>query len=31
VALEKGVACAVHGNAIAGMGADFRDFDNDRL
>jgi hypothetical protein len=31
VALEKGVAYAVHGNAIAGMGADFRDFDDDGL
>ena len=29
VALEKGVAYAFHGNAIAGMGADFRDFDDD--
>ena len=31
VALERGVAYAVHGNAIAGMGADFRDFDDDGL
>jgi len=31
VALEKGVAYAAHGNAIAGMGADFRDFDDDGL
>src|SRR5271155_5158862 len=31
VALEKGVAYDVHGNAIAGMGADFRDFDDDGL
>jgi hypothetical protein len=29
VALEKGVAYAAHGNAVAGMGADFRDFDDD--
>ena len=31
VALEKGVAYDVHGNAIAGMGVDFRDFDDDGL
>jgi hypothetical protein len=31
VAIEKGVAYAFHGNAIAGMGADFRDFDDDGL
>ena len=31
VALQKGVAYAFHGNAIAGMGADFRDFDDDGL
>jgi hypothetical protein len=31
VALERGVAYASHGNAIAGMGADFRDFDDDGL
>jgi enediyne biosynthesis protein E4 len=31
VALEKGVAFAANGNAVAGMGADFRDFDNDGL
>ena len=31
VALEKGVAYAAQGNAIAGMGADFRDFDDDGL
>jgi len=31
VALETGVAYDVHGNAIAGMGADFRDFDDDGL
>ena len=29
VALEAGVAYAFHGNAVAGMGADFRDFDDD--
>jgi enediyne biosynthesis protein E4 len=29
VALEKGVAYAAHGNAIAGMGVDFRDLDDD--
>ena len=29
VALQTGVAYAFHGNAIAGMGADFRDFDDD--
>jgi hypothetical protein len=31
VASEKGVAYAADGNAIAGMGADFRDFDDDGL
>jgi hypothetical protein len=31
VALQRGVAYAFHGNAIAGMGADFRDFDDDGL
>jgi hypothetical protein len=31
VALEKGVAYAAHGNAIAGMGAEFRDFDDDGM
>ena len=29
VGLQSGVALADHGNAIAGMGADFRDYDND--
>ena len=29
VALEAGVAYAAHGKAVAGMGADFRDFDDD--
>ncbi len=29
VALETGVAYAFHGSAVAGMGADFRDFDDD--
>jgi hypothetical protein len=29
MALEAGVAYAFHGNAVAGMGADFRDFDDD--
>jgi hypothetical protein len=29
VALESGVAYAFHGGAVAGMGADFRDFDDD--
>ncbi len=31
VGLQSGVALADHGNAIAGMGADFRDYDNDGL
>ena len=31
VALQRGVAYAFHGNAIAGMGADFRDFDDDGM
>src|SRR5215469_15337986 len=31
VALKKIVAYGEHGNAIAGMGADFRDFDDDAL
>jgi hypothetical protein len=31
VGLESGVALADHGNAIAGMGTDFRDFNNDGL
>ncbi len=31
VALQVGVAYAMNGNAVAGMGADFRDFDNDGL
>jgi enediyne biosynthesis protein E4 len=30
-ALETGVAYLSHGNAVAGMGADFRDFDDDGL
>jgi hypothetical protein len=29
VAVARGVAYAFHGNAVAGMGADFRDFDDD--
>jgi hypothetical protein len=29
VAVDKGVAYAAHGNAIAGMGTDFRDLDDD--
>ena len=31
IAWEAGVALADHGRAIAGMGVDFRDFDNDGL
>jgi hypothetical protein len=31
VALETGVAYTSHGKAVAGMGADFRDYDNDGL
>jgi hypothetical protein len=31
VGLQAGVALADHGNAIAGMGADFRDFNNDGM
>jgi hypothetical protein len=31
VATERGVAYGFHGNAVAGMGADFRDFNNDGL
>ena len=31
VAVERGVAYAFHGNAVAGMGVDFRDFNNDGL
>jgi hypothetical protein len=30
-ALEAGAAYAFHGNAVAGMGADFRDFDDDGM
>jgi enediyne biosynthesis protein E4 len=29
IGLQTGVAYAFHGNAVAGMGADFRDFDDD--
>lgn len=31
VAVEAGVAYAFHGNTVAGMGADFRDFNDDGL
>ncbi|HVW83247.1 MAG TPA: VCBS repeat-containing protein, partial [Bryobacteraceae bacterium] len=31
VGLQTGVALADHGNAVAGMGADFRDYNNDGL